>query len=162
MKSAILLSLWCLLAPTAFAAGTDDAVSVYLDTELINSSGENVSINDLTKESSSILVNFWASWCQPCMNELPVIANLAKSGAFEVVLVNIEEDGVINSSGVMEKYRSDIADQNWLFDLNERYKFILGIEAVPVTLLIDKHSKTVNFIKGQIDPSNKLLQKASE
>ena len=44
---------------------------------------------------SVVLVNFWASWCRPCVDEIPSLHRLASAfedSAFSVVTVNVGED----------------------------------------------------------------------
>ncbi len=55
--------------------------------------GKPVSLADFS--GSWVLVNFWATWCEPCKDELPHLAALARSlsgSPFKLVLVSVDED----------------------------------------------------------------------
>ena len=47
-------------------------------------------------EGSYILVNFWATWCKPCVNEIPSLNNLnenfSSNDDFQVVAINIGQN----------------------------------------------------------------------
>jgi peroxiredoxin len=62
------------------------------DFELKNAGGEAVSLSSL--RGKVVLLDFWASWCEPCKKELPLLAALAKKlkpRGVEVLAVNIDE-----------------------------------------------------------------------
>lgn len=60
--------------------------------ELLDLSGQQHNINDY--EGKVILVNFWASWCQPCLREMPSMQRLHKEmqgRPLSILAVNVEE-----------------------------------------------------------------------
>ncbi|WP_307892423.1 thiol-disulfide oxidoreductase ResA [Bacillus swezeyi] len=60
--------------------------------KLATLSDEKIELKDL--QGKGVLVNFWASWCDPCKKEMPAIQkayNQYKDKGFEVVAVNIQE-----------------------------------------------------------------------
>ena len=62
---------------------------------LVNMQGERRHLEDY--KGSVLLVNFWATWCPPCVKELPSIATARKllsDEAFEVLAINVGEDKV--------------------------------------------------------------------
>lgn len=63
------------------------------DFELINIEGETVALYDVVKENRHVLVEFWASWCGPCINALPGFKNVyakRNSDGFEVVSISVD------------------------------------------------------------------------
>ena len=46
-------------------------------------------LNRIDKESEEVVVNFWATWCKPCVQELPAFDSLNHSGV-KVLLVSID------------------------------------------------------------------------
>ncbi len=63
---------------------------------LIDLDGKAVAISDFT--SSPMLVNFWATWCPPCLEEMPLIEDYADRYRGELVVLAInagEDEGVV-------------------------------------------------------------------
>lgn len=87
-----------------------------------------------------VLVNFWATWCAPCVAEMPgldaLLAGLAET-KLAVVAVNVDHEGV----PVARKFYADKGIRNlaiYAGDLGG-----LGAEALPTSLLIDKQGRLV-------------------
>ena len=113
-----------------------------------------------TLEGKPIMINIWASWCTPCVNELKVIDELAKKykdkisiiGLYEggVKLENKElvknEEGIENAKKLYEKlglsFTSLIADKSVLLELLAR------ADALPTTWFIDKEGQPMGMAKG--------------
>ena len=112
--------------------------------------GESFDLKDL--RGKYVLVDFWGSWCGPCLKELPQVIDLYKEykdaefkDANGLVLLNvaIERDekrwkNAINRIGMPWKYH--------LVDLTTSFKFInapiaqeFGVKQVPSKFLLDEH-----------------------
>jgi thiol-disulfide isomerase/thioredoxin len=94
-----------------------------------------------------VLVDFWASWCEPCRESFPWMAQLVeRHGPAElvVVAVNVDED------------RADadrfLAGKDWpfelVFDPEGRIAASFDLQAMPTTLLFDREGRLVGRHEG--------------
>ncbi|MBC8209732.1 MAG: TlpA family protein disulfide reductase [Gammaproteobacteria bacterium] len=128
-----------LLGLLAFSAGTFAAKEMNApapDFTLKSLSGKNLRLSELAGQV--VLLNFWASWCAPCREEMPLLNDLHNKYAalgFTVLGVNVEEQ--------TDKAVSYIADRPVDFPIlldnsnsvSSQYKVI----AMPTTVLIDRN-----------------------
>ena len=96
-----------------------------------------------------ILLNIWATWCIPCLREMPTLDRLqAKLGGprFEVVVLSIDIGGV----GVVKKfYRALRLEALGIYvDKTTRARTALGITGIPTTLLIDRQGREIGRLAG--------------
>ena len=119
-------------------------------------SGDEIS-NDVFKNNNLTLVNLWASWCEPCVAELPEFQKLYEAykdkGINVIGLIaekKLDSAGIDECKQVVEKskvnYTNIVADKN-LYD-----SIISKFDYVPVTLLVDSEGKILEkFIPGSTD-----------
>lgn len=93
------------------------------------------------------VVTFWASWCGPCRQELPILSNLQrKVGAdrMRVIAVNIEE------RSVYRKLRRMVTDLGLTaaYDPNARAQKSFGVRAIPYMLIVGRDGKVVSVRTG--------------
>ncbi len=108
-----------------------------------------------------ILLNLWATWCIPCLREMPTLDRLqAKLGGprFEVVVLSIDIGGI----PVVEKfYRALKLDSLGIYvDKTLRVKRDLGIVGIPTTLLIDRQGREIGRLAGPAEWDSKEAIKA--
>jgi thiol-disulfide isomerase/thioredoxin len=89
------LLVWCVLAAAAHAQA--------VDFELDDLDGNSVRLSDY--RGSWVIVNFWASWCPPCVRELPeLIAFQATNPAHRVLGINFEDTSVEDTRRFVRTY----------------------------------------------------------
>ncbi len=96
-----------------------------------------------------ILLNIWATWCIPCIAEMPTLDRLqAKLGGpdFQVIVLSIDIGGV----PVVEKfYRAlNLKALGIYVDKTARARIALGISGIPTTLLIDRQGREIGRLAG--------------
>lgn len=105
------------------------------------------------------IINFWASWCEPCLAELPKIDNLVERYGDKVLVISINMDdeplAAIKSlkKKFAMKYRIFAGEGKPITD-------IFGIMGVPANFLVNKEGQIIKVVHGLYDwtePSNLLL-----
>ena len=121
-------------------------------------------VNDfkaLRKNSSGKLrlVNFWATWCQPCVQEMPEVQDMLRMyghRAFEVVTVSINyPDAQAAALATLRKLHA--ASRNFILGSTDIYTLLAGFDpdwnaAVPYTMLIKPNGEVLYKNQGPIDP----------
>jgi len=131
------------LLATAVTAGTDQAPAP--DFSLKSDSGENLRLSELRGEV--VLINFWASWCGPCRQEMPVLSELHdkyKSMGFTVLGVNVEE----NSDEARKLLKDMPVSFPVLFDNDSSVSKQYDVAAMPSTVLVDRNGNMRYLHKG--------------
>jgi thiol-disulfide isomerase/thioredoxin len=104
------------------------------------------------------LVNFWATWCEPCRAEMPALAKMAarlKAKGFVLVTVSADEpEDAKNAREFLTK--AGILGESYLKQVKNDDKFIGGLEpkwsgALPALFLYDRAGKKVKFLQGEAD-----------
>ena len=96
-----------------------------------------------------ILVNLWATWCAPCIKEMPDLNQLQKSlggDKFEVVLLSENIDGIESSLEFLKT--NNISNLNTYLDTNRNIARSLKSNALPTSILIDSNGYEVGRLLG--------------
>ena len=107
------------------------------------------SLDGRTVESGSlkgrpVVLNFWATWCAPCQEEIPELKALAAGGAAEVVGVALDEGGPDAVSPFVGRH--GINYTVLLGDQETFMRFDGGV--IPYTLLLDSSQRVVKIYRG--------------
>ncbi len=103
-------------------------------------SGGEVSLEDL--KGKLVLVNFWASWCVPCISELPSMERLyqrLKDKGFVIVAIGIDDEE-LRLREFQQRYNLSFPV---LVDPTGRTKKLYGVTGVPESFLIGRDGKLI-------------------
>jgi peroxiredoxin len=128
------LATACLLLLACNVYAGTDAVPAP-DFTLKGDNGTNLKLSELRGEV--VLINFWASWCGPCRQEMPVLSELQKKYkdlGFTVLGVNVEED----SAPARKLLREAPVSFPVLFDTQNKVSRAYNVVAMPSTVLVDR------------------------
>ncbi len=110
--------------------------------------GQNVTLSDFSGQV--VMINFWASWCAPCRQEMPLLDELYqryKGLGFTLLGVNVEED----SSLATDRLNETPVDFPILFDRENRVSDLYDVIAMPSTVMIDRQGN-MRFIHHGYQP----------
>lgn len=117
--------------------------------EYVMNDGTSSSINK--EKGTTILLNFWASWCQPCMDEMPSLIALENHYANRGLLLlalNIEDNEGQNIAGKIAGTRMP---HHVIYNFNKEAMRPYDVSGVPLSILIDKHGIVQKVYQGPRD-----------
>ncbi len=95
-----------------------------------------------------VMVNFWASWCPPCLAEMPSLVQLQKQLGDKVTIIAVSEDS--DDKPYQQFVREHNVDLLTVRDVQQKTNEIYGTFKFPETFVIDRDGKIVRkFIGGQ-------------
>jgi thiol-disulfide isomerase/thioredoxin len=97
----------------------------------------------------ALLINFWATWCAPCIRELPSLARLQtqkKSSKFTVLAVSTDLKGKKIAAPFLE--RLNLTSLPLYLDSEMEFARSLGVKTLPTTILIDRTGNVVGSLVG--------------
>jgi len=108
------------------------------------------------KTGKVLLVNFWASWCSPCLKEIPALVELAeryRDQGFELVPVSLDDPGDIEVIVVpfLNRWFPDFSSYTRLdFDMDTVVSVVDPVwnEILPTSYVIDRDGKVVEMLQG--------------
>ena len=107
-----------------------------------------------------IIIDFWATWCEPCLKELPDLSKLQTEykGKIQVIAISVDKARKLNLvKRVVKSHRYKFLT---LFDKNGEYQKKLNIRNIPQTYLLDKNGNIVYHHEGYDKNATKLLENA--
>ncbi len=122
---------WLAMQSAAFALEGAPAP----DFTLKSLSGENLRLSEFRGEV--VMINFWATWCGPCRQELPELEALHRQygqRGFRLLGVNIDDD----RQRAVDMAKTLGVSFPVLFDTRKEVSRLYGVHAMPMTLLVDR------------------------
>lgn len=104
--------------------------------------GEEKQISDY--KGQNLVVNFYASWCGPCMNELPEMTQTASEWKGNITFLWLTDD----SMDYINKNKSTFNQSNF-FKLTGRLKDA-EVKTIPFTIFINKKGEVISTASGEL------------
>ena len=116
-------------------------------------------INDYEKIISSsekkiLLLNFWATWCAPCIKEIPELLELKKKFKNDVEIYFLSVDSNVKKTVPKFLKKNNLENLEVLNDEKLKISGKFGVKVMPTTVIINKEFKEVAHIKGYVDWSS--------
>ena len=141
----------------------DDPILIRPEFAITDTDGQIRNIKDW--DGKIILLNFWATWCPPCLKEIPDFIELQEKygeQGFQVIGIAVDNEEAVREymSEVKINYPIMIAEFEAL-ELASRYGNRIG--ALPYSVIINRESEISDKITGELSKikAEKLLKKLS-
>ena len=134
IKNRILGLLFSVFAASGLASA-DLAGQPAPDFALKSASGNNLRLSEY--RGDVVMINFWATWCGPCRQEMPLLDELYtryERVGFSLLGVNIDDD----SRRAMNMVSELAISFPVLFDSHKEVSKLYQVDAMPLTVLIDR------------------------
>jgi len=115
------------------------------DFVLKSATGENMRLSEY--RGDVVMINFWATWCGPCRQEMPLLDELYsryQRVGFNLLGVNIDDD----SGKAMNMIAELGVSFPVLFDTRKEVSKLYAVDAMPVTIIVDRDGKVRHIHHG--------------
>lgn len=132
-----------LFVVSSLSAGELDQVAP--DFVLKSNTGQNIRLSDLRGEV--VLLNFWATWCGPCRQEMPLLDDLHaryKDMGFKVIGVNVEN----SPSKADAMLAKNPVSFPILYDTDSVVSKLYNVDAMPTTVVVDRDGNMRHLHRG--------------
>lgn len=132
----------------------------FKDARLATLKGDSISLSNYVGKHKYVLVDFWASWCGPCMREMPNVKaayEKYKNRGLEIVSISLDRDkaaweAAVKRVGITWPQATDYNSQG------SKVATLYGVQYIPYIVVFDKNGKMVaKNLHGEA-----LLQKLEE
>jgi len=126
----------------------------YSDLSFLDDQNNQINLDNLN--GNLILLNFWATWCAPCKEEMPSLDQLKLNknlNNLKIFPINIGKDNLKKSLKFFDDLK--IRNLNIYFDNPSTLAKKIGLRGVPTSILINKEGYEFARIVGSIDFSDK-------
>lgn len=117
------------------------------DFTLKSAKGTNLKLSEF--RGDVVMINFWASWCGPCKQEMPILNDMYlkyRDMGFTLLAVNVEEDSAKAQNMIRElKVVFPV-----LFDTENKVSEMYKVEAMPSTVLVDRSGNMRYLHRGYV------------
>jgi peroxiredoxin len=146
-RNTIIALIFSVLTASSLASGGLEG-QMAPDFALKSSDGRNLRLSEY--RGNVVMINFWATWCGPCRQEMPLLDELYnryERVGFNLLGVNIDDD----SSRAMRMVEELGVDFPVLFDAQKEVSELYEVGAMPVTVIVDRQGM-VRFVHHGYKP----------
>ena len=123
-----------------------------------NINNEIINLNSF--ENSLIIINFWATWCAPCIEEMPSLNRLKTNPIFnnlEIIPINVGRDNIEKTKDFYKKLK--IKDLKIYFDKDVELAKKFLLRGLPTTVFVNKEGEEFARVIGFVNFDDKNIIK---
>ena len=104
-----------------------------------------------------LLVNFWATWCAPCIKEMPSLDRLKSKidGNFDVIAISLDRDGVKKVNDFFNENK--ITNLEKFFDIKNSLAKEMNLLGVPTSFFVNKEGDLIGYYQGDMEWDNDVV-----
>ena len=127
---------------------------IYDNVIFLNKNDQKININEYT--GNLLILNFWATWCEPCKEEMPSLDKLQANSELDELKIFAINIGKENLDKV-DKFFLDLNIKNFkpYFDPPTTLAKTFSLRGVPTSILINKEGEEFARVMGSIDFEDK-------
>ena len=158
------LILFIFLTTKVFASDVSEIKNIVIHKDLkvydnvifLDKNDKKINIKEFN--GNLLLLNFWATWCAPCKEEMPSLDRLQVNqnlGNLKIIAINISQE----SKKKVDSFFEDLNIENLdpYFDAPTTLAKTFSLRGVPTSILINKDGKEFARIMGSIDFNDKIF-----
>ena len=112
--------------------------------------GNTVNLRD--QKGQIFFLNFWATWCLPCKEEMPYLDKLQNVNGIKIFPINIEKKNKFKTEIFFKKL--EIKNLSIYFDIDTNLVNLFKLRGLPTTIILNKDRKEIARVLGAVDFSN--------
>ena len=132
--------------PVSPAGATADSAAPAFSLPVLGQSAQKISLSDYA--GKPVIVNFFASWCEPCQKETPLLARFYRAEHAKVAIVGLDENDVLGSA--MSFTHKEGVGYPVAFDPEVVAASAYGVAGLPQTFFLDARHRIVDRIFGAV------------
>src|SRR5579859_3203111 len=128
------------------AGDVTGAVAPDFELDLVDAKGKTIKLSDL--KGKAVLLNFWATWCEPCKIEMPWLVELQdkyRKDGFESVGVAMDDSG---QKEIAEFARKMKVNYTVVIGSEKVADLYGGLDGLPTNFFLDRNGKVIDSFKG--------------
>ena len=122
------------------------------DLKFKDNEGKEISFSDF--QDKVLLVNFWATWCAPCIKEMPSLDRLKKkiNKNFDVIAISVDRDGGKKVKDFFNENK--ITNLGKYFDIKNSLAKEMNLIGLPTSFFINKKGDLIGYFQGDMEWDN--------
>lgn len=137
---------------------------------MVNAQVKLLTLNDLDKrltkgKDTTYVINFWATWCGPCVEELPHFEKINKGSAkqpVKVILVSLDFKSKLKTAVIPFVEKNKLSSEVYVINEPDQQVFIERVDkgwsgAIPATLFVHTNKKIRQFYEKEFS-YNELIE----